>query len=237
MKVNPLIGVLNPRELTEFKNCIDKITNVDKLFIKYFTPESDAYYSLRLWFLMHPEYSHLIICPDDITFTPEHINMLIEGIEKFNFPVLTGYANLDLSNPDLYSVGLEGEYIERSHRQYKLLTKAKMFNPDGTCKLGRYFQCKWAGFGFTTIRRDIVERIPFEDDARFNGMRYGTACCVDTVFSYQCNIKGIPMFCDSKVKITHLREGKRSLMRSFYAGIKPREIILEKEGKKIYEKR
>ena len=163
--------------------------------------------------------------------------MLIEGIEKFNFPVLTGYANLDLSQPDLYSVGLEPEYIERGQRQYKLLTKNTMFNKDGTCKFGRYFKCRWAGFGFTTIRRDIVERIPFEDDSRYNGMNYGNGCCVDTCFSYECNTRGIPMFCDSRVKITHLREGVGSLMKNFYAGIKPRQIILEKEGKQIYEKR
>lgn len=216
--IKPLLGVLNPRDLPEFKECVEKI-NIDRLHIKYFQPESDAYDALRKSFLKHTEYSHLIICPDDIVFDNSHIEKLISGIEQFNFPILTGYANLDLKHPDTYSVSLYPIDIIRERRNPILLTKQTM-------PTQRYIEVKWCGFGLTTIRRNIVEKIQFEDDSRDNNRPYGSGCCVDTKFSWDALCKRIPMICDTTVKFLHLRKDNYSLMDHFYAGIKPRAIQL-----------
>lgn len=219
---NVLLGILNPRDLPQFQDSISKINNIDKLRIQYFQPEADAYYSLRLWFLMHPEYSHLCLCPDDVLFTEKEIQTLIEDIEKFNPPVITGFSNINLTDQiNDVTLSLYPEPMERAARQYQLLTKQDL------TKMPRYFQVKWQGFSLTTIRRDIVERIEFDDDAKWNGLKYAQGCCLDTNFSYQCNIRGIPMICDKQVEIIHLREGRGSLMTNYYAGIKPRRIVFE----------
>jgi hypothetical protein len=224
--INVLLGILNPRELPKFQESIDKINNIDKLRIKYFQPEADAYYSLRLWFLHHPEYSHLCLCPDDVLFTEKEIQTLIDDIQKFNPPVITGFSNINLTDQfNDVTLSLYPEPTERAARQYQLLTKQDL------TKMPRYFQVKWQGFSLTTIRRDIVERIEFDDDSKWNGQPYGSGCCLDTVFSYNCNIRGIPMICDQQVQIVHLREGRGSLMTNFFAGIKKRSIVLERASR------
>jgi len=224
--IKPLLGILNPRELPAFQESINNIKNIDKVFIKYFTPEADAYYSLRLFFLHHFQFSHLILCPDDVLFTEKEIQTLIDDIGKFNPPVITGFSNINLTDQiNDVTLSLYPEPMERAARQYQLLTKQDL------AKMPRYFQVKWQGFSLTTIRRDIVERIEFDDDAKWNGQPYGAGCCLDSTFSYNCNIRGIPIICDQQVQILHLREGRGSLMTNFYAGIRPRQIVWEREGK------
>jgi hypothetical protein len=173
-----------------------------------------------------------MIVADDTIFPQKNIDDLIEGITTYNFPFLAGFSNIDLgSMKDVYTMSFKGEPLDRFKRNYELLTKDDLFDEKGNRKLPRYIQVRWQGFSLATIRRDVVEKIPFEDDAAYNGNPYGCGCCVDTCYSYQCIQKKIPMYCDTNVQFIHLRENAGSLMKEFKAGIDDRIIEWEKDGK------
>ena len=232
-KTNLVLGILNPRNIsTVMQNFENNINNVDKVYIKYYNPEQQAYEALRDFFLDHTEFSHLCLIADDCIINPEHIDRLRWGVHKHDFPVLTGFGNVNLTDKkDVYTISFEGVPIKRNERGdsfHTLIRHKEMFSEMfQTCAFGEYFKVKWCGFGLTVIRRDIVERIPFEDDARWNGQPYLTGCCIDTAFSHVCNENNIPIWVEPHVKVHHLKLTDLSLMQDFYAGVLPRSIKFE----------
>lgn len=225
---NILLASPSPRDLPEFLECIEKVDYIDKLFIKYTAPEVETYKQIRNYFLEHTEYDYLTIVPDDTTFDPNIFKILIDDINRYKFDVITGYSNISLNNMNTYTLSIDpvSQYRDRT---YNLLTKSTLFDKNGKSKFGRYFKVKWLGFSLTTIKRKVIEKIEFEDDARYNNHPYGTGCCVDTIFSFQCNRLGINMWADINVNITHLRVGDGSLLTNFYVGKKPPKTLFVKK--------
>lgn len=232
-KPNIVLGILNPRNIPEVMQNFEKnITNIDKVYIKFYAPEYDAYEELRNWFLDHKEYTHLMLIADDCIIEPNHIDRLRWGVYKNDFPVLTGFGNVNLTDKiDVYTISFKEIPINRDSRGdsfHTLVRHKELFSESlERSYFGDYFKVKWCGFGLTTIRRDVVEQIPFEDDSRYNGKPAKTGCCLDTTFSYECNQRDIPIWVDPYVKVKHLRINDYSLMQDFYAGALPRAIKFE----------
>ena len=67
------------------------------------------------------------------------------------------------------------------------------------------FEVKFAGFGLTAIRRDIVELLPFHTDSVFKGTGVESGASLDLVFCWYCYEKGIPIYVDQRIDMKHLR--------------------------------
>ena len=65
-------------------------------------PEPEAYKDGRDFFLEHEEYTHLVICPDDLVIYYVPFMKLRRETEKYDFPNLCGISNLDEDRPNLY---------------------------------------------------------------------------------------------------------------------------------------
>lgn len=228
---NIILCIPSPRDIPQVIESFNNVDNVDKLWVKYYTPEQEAYEEIRNWFIQHKEYTHLTLLADDCLLKPEYIDLLRTGIQKHNFPVLTGFGNVNLTDKaHINTLSFDEIPIERHKRGdsfSSLLRDNDMFSQNGSCNYGIYLKVKWAGFGLTTIKREIVESLVFEDDSRWNGGPLKSGCCMDTAYCYKLNKSKIPIYADSRIKVHHLKYNDASLMDYFYAGVKPHNIIFQ----------
>jgi hypothetical protein len=211
----PLLLIPSPRSIETFYDAVDKLKNIDKLWMKYF-PQNEAYDLGRNWFLNHPEYESLIILPDDLLVTQKSIDQLIEDSEFYN--IISGYCNNtagDTTNVDSdIAIGtlppdppLRGRYHE--FRWNTLITL------DHISKVGpEIIPVLHQGFALTLIKREIVQRIPFRTSA---------GCCVDSCLSLDLDRHNIPQFVDLRVKSEHIKTNPDILL----VGKQEREMIFE----------
>ena len=197
MLINPLITSPSPRDILEFKQGQDTIP-CDKLLVKYHHSKR-AYKIMRSYFLEHGEYTHLILHPDDLIVNESHYNALKKTIEEHDYPVLSGVCIVSINVPQLLAVTeskLPTPY--RRTRKYDFVNTRS--SPRGIVKV------LWSGFPFMWIRRDIVEKIEFEDDTRWNLQDPNKGWSFDVTFCYNCDKLEIPIYTDFDVMMKHLKD-------------------------------
>lgn len=88
------------------------------------------------------------------------------------------------------------------------------------------------GFALMTIRRDVIERIPFESDSLYENTPVKTGGAVDTHFCFSCNKNTIPVKTDTRVVMRHLRtSGKMRVEKA-----KPFCLWWKRDGtRKVYD--
>ena len=198
VKFNPLLCSPSPRDIPEVYEAHRKLP-YDKLYAKYFI-EREAYWHLRNFFLMHEEYSHMIICPDDLVIQPEDFELLKADILQDDYPILSGLCNVDL---DIYRGFLsatqnlphpkrpliardEPDYKKRwGWRWYAWFSKDTIKQEQE--RQGReIIQVMHSGFAMQALRRDVVKAIEFTTDAAENGITEAETSSVDVMFSNSC---------------------------------------------------
>lgn len=211
----PLLVSPSPRDIPEVLEAHRRLP-YDMLYAKYFT-ERNAYPLLRNYFLEHPEYTHMIICPDDLVIKPEDVDMLRQDLYENDYPILSGMCNVDLDiNKDSYSITLN-----IPHPMRPLLPK------EGTRRWGwRWYawynddlikkeqelqkrvilQVWHSGFALQAIRRDVVESFGFETDAKANSLEHWECAGTDVMYSNSCALTGVPIYADPRIKMLHLRK-------------------------------
>lgn len=188
-----LFGVPTPFEFKLVKKWQDEL-NVDIIRPKFY-PEIEAYRIIRDYFLTHPEYTHLAIACSDIVVKPEHFSRLIRDLKEFNYPVITGMMNLALEFLDVYNI--TRNVVEPDRPYYDWFTSSDQMDE---------IQKVWfSGFPLMIIRRDIVEKIPFERTSDLLGIE-NEVNCLDISFCWRCYENKIPIFTDTRVKLLHLKE-------------------------------
>lgn len=192
-QVKILFGVPTPFEFKLVEKWQKEI-NIDIIKPKYY-PEIQAYTIIRDYFLAHPEYTHLAIACSDIVVKPEHFSQLIEDLNEFNYPVLTGMMNLALEYLNVYNI--TKNVVEPERPAYDWFTNVDEMD---------MIQKVWfSGFPLMVIRRDIVEKIPFERTSDLIGIDREVNC-LDISFCWRCYEKKVPIFADTRVKLLHLKE-------------------------------
>jgi len=203
--IKPLLCCPSPRDLTEVYEAL-KRTGRDRLYAKYF-PEKVAYNLLRDYFLDHTEYTHLVICPDDLIIERDHIDSLIEILEKNDYPVLAGVCNVDLGKfKDYLAITANLPHPQRivperkqmGWRYYAWVHRTTQF-PTTIIKV------PFSGFAAQFFRRDVVKRYKFTDDAKFNGTPELNTGAIDVMFSNTCAIENIPQMVDTTIRMRHLK--------------------------------
>ena len=209
MEFKPLICLPSPRDIEIVMNAVDAIRikhHVDVLWVKYTSPERCAYKILRDFFLagyIQNNWTHLAIWPDDLLVSMEQWEILCDDIRIHNYPIICGMCNIDSTEQHrgLYNVCPdmvvdarleERHYLWLSESDYKVSEKPGIYRV--------YF----AGFPLMFIEHSIVKHIPFRDDRWFDLNQGG--CCIDVMFCYDCFYLNYPIYCDTRVKLEHLKK-------------------------------
>jgi len=192
----------SPRsDIGEVEKYNDKMP-CDVLCMRYMS-ELPAYSWARKYFLEH-DYDYFVIATDDIIVKPEHIRQLNEDLEHIDLPVLSGMMNVDEKDyPDGFqNISYHLALQDRKLRFYNWLTPKEL--PDNDI-----FRVKFAGFGLTAIKRDIMQQYYFAADGYIRwpddpaSIKRGAS--LDLVFAYDCQENDIPQYCDKRIKMKHLR--------------------------------
>ena len=233
--IKPLIALPSVRDLSEVKQAVKNIKNIDKLWIKY-TPSPVAYPLMRSEFLAHPNnYTHLIVLPDDLVVEPDKLECLLNDYEtalsstedEKDTTILTGYCNVDVkANNDKANICTETVLPNRNGRRYNwvlmdhLRTLKNVIdrneenndndsdNNSQTTDRDYLIPIKFAGFPLCIIPRKIVEQIPFRDDS--SAQYRQTGVCYDVMFCHDALEKGFQLMTDIRVDLKHLRYTKES---------------------------
>lgn len=193
----------------------------DKLLIK-FLPEYQVYGIMRNYFLYEDgDWTHLVISSDDLVVKKENIEWLLEVLEQQDLPVVSGVCNIDETDFDLLNITpphnipeAKTPYLER---KYEFMRDSQINQNNLDHQLVRV---GFSGFPLMAIRRDIIEKIPFETDAEAmqKPIEYGQS--TDLIFCYRCMEEGIPIYADTKNFMKHLR-----LSGEIQVGKKPSDAV------------
>lgn len=166
-----------------------------------FMQEIPAYKLARKWFLEHEEYDYFAIATDDIVVKPEHIMQLQKDLED-NYQVISGMMNVDqheyMQEDGNLNICIELALKDRKLRSYNWIKRNTLPDKD-------IFQVKFAGFGLTAIRRDVIEKIEFAGDGVFKGKGMEFGASLDFVFCWNCHENNIPVYVDKRIDMKHLR--------------------------------
>ena len=207
MYINPLIALPSPRDFQTIKDALDKIQEYDKLWIKY-SPEHVTYPIIREQFLKNKQYTHLVICPDDLLIDDKNkLELLFKDYESFPLDqrdkiILSGYCNVDTSENSKYANVTQYDVSNtRQGRTYQWFTLEEL---EGKTEDDFLIPVQFAGFPLMVIPRSAIEQIPFKNDS-FTGIFDGNGCCVDVMFCNDAIAKGYSIFVDSRVRLYHLK--------------------------------
>lgn len=214
--INPLLFAPSPRDISKVYDAL-KETGYDRLYSKYFTEEI-AYNLGRDFFLKHKEYTHFVICPDDLLVEKKHINALIQNLKKHDYQIHAGVCNVD-----------NGKY-----KDYLCITenlphpiRIMKANTDGTepkQNLIGWRHYAWypadydfgdepiqlvyfSGFAAQFISRKVMETVKFDDDSFVNHTPNITGGSIDVIFSNKMFQLNIPQMVDTRIRMNHLAGG------------------------------
>lgn len=196
--INPLLAFAQPKDIPEVLDEQKKITHVDKFIMRYFDYPY-PYHVIRHYFLDHPEYTHLIVYANDEIVKKEHIDMLIEDVEKYDFPIVTGVMNVDLKeNWFNWACCWEFPSLRKDQRYFNFIPKDSESG---------FIDCGFSG-GVQCIRRDMLEKekIPYGmGEEKFNGESRDRGFNSDVIFAHFFKWTGVHIWADTRIKILHKR--------------------------------
>jgi hypothetical protein len=225
--MKPLIAIPSPRDLPEVKTVIDSLP-ADKLWLKYFRPEIDAYKIMQEEFLAK-DYTHLVLIPDDLLVSSRHFQYLMQDAEDFPRDIVTGFCNVDTTDfKDFANVTVEEVHALRGNRKYRWfhldliweeVKGVKQIDPLKYAAYPEYMiDVKFAGFAMFSIPRYMLEEIPFRNDSLSGYSLDG--CCLDVMFCWDVIQKGYRILCDLRLKENHLKISDYRYDK-FMAGVLP----------------
>ena len=210
-KVWPLLCSPSPRDIPEVFEAL-KETGFDRLYAKYFF-ERHAYGQLRKFFLKHPEYTHMVICPDDLIVKRGHVEALIKDLEKEDYPVLSGMCNVNRGNQSgfwniCHNLPHPTRWVPKRKQVGWRWYGWYHYSEIPLKSKERIIEVPFTGFACEFIRRDVVERIKFIDDRNHNQQPSLFTSSVDVMFANTCMIENVPQYVDTQVRMAHLKEDK-----------------------------
>lgn len=215
----PLLGIPSPRDLFTFKYYIDKL-RIDKFWAKYYK-QDEAYKLIRDFFLDN-DYTHLIICPDDLIVKRTDLDQLLFTSTTYDLQVVSGTCTIDMYE---WHSGILG--ITPSDQIPSMNTYERIYNwitdDSPLVKNGEPFEVGFNGLALCCIRRDVVEQIEFNN---IDG------CCNDVRFANDCHRLDIKLMADPKIKMLHLKKSDLDY-NEFMVGKKTPYTYFEERNKII----
>jgi len=205
-KINPLLFSPSPREIPEVYEAL-KNTGYDRLYSKYF-PEEPAYNHGLDFFLAAEKYTHFVICPDDLVVEKKHIESLIADLEENDYHILSGVCNVnneDMKN--LLNVCTNLPHPTRNNtnrgivgwRTFNWITKDYEYSDKPIQKF------PFSGFAAQFLSRELMEKVQFTDDGKFNKDAEIYGGSLDVMFSNAMAYVKVPIMVDLRVRMHHIR--------------------------------
>jgi len=228
--MNPLIAIPSPRTIPQVVDALRQVNKeYDLLWLKHM-PEYLAYQSMRKQFLDNKDnYTHLVICPDDLLIQKDKLQILLDDYDKCLDPneldntIMSGYCNVDRGAFAYFAnVSVDNVSSFRSNRTYNWLTLEDLRyrkwlydnHPNTNNHKKKYLiKVKFAGFPLFVIPLNIVEQIPFRNDSP-TGEFDSCGCCVDVMFCHDALEKGYQIYVDSRVGLNHLKISDQETSKS-----------------------
>ena len=195
--INPLIFIPSPRDIPDVMKWWPKIP-YDKFIVKY-KPQLVAYMEGRAYFKIHPEYTHFIICPDDLEVPPDKLEILIDDVKCSGYRTIAGYCNIDESQPETYAIQPMGLDYTRDH---PMVRKGSWYMKDEKPILPKgvdIIQVGHAGFPCQVIERELFMKV------KWVGFSGNFMQNFDWQFSKDCHELKVPIYVDLRVKLWHRR--------------------------------
>jgi len=204
--IKPLLVYLKAAIYPDILNNLKDIP-CDKLILEYY-PYPHPHNIARDFFLDHEEYTHLIIQPQDLLVTKKDYSDLLNNVEKYDYPVLSGVCNVDRPDTDyFYYWNICKACPSRNYlkRRYDYFPKCK--NSLGIVEVG------FMGMSFPFIKRSIIERRTIEGDFIFSGsVHRNQGIPPDLLFCNNCKDIGIKIMADTDVRMFHYANHSPSLV-------------------------
>lgn len=203
MDWNPLLCSPSPRDIEKVRDALMECP-YDILYAKYYR-EKLAVTNLYEYFMAHPEYTHFIYCPDDLVIRPEHLSSLKKILDARDYPILSGVCNVDLDDMKdflsiTYNLPHPAKHIKGKQLGWRYYHWYHKNDGNGVV------QTLHSGFAAQIIRRDVLEKIKFDNDASFNPLENpNEAGSADVMFSNTCAIACLPIVASLDVRMLHLR--------------------------------
>jgi len=212
--VNPLMVIMSPRDFPISWYWINRIKFLDKLIIKYY-PHHEAHQIARDFILKHKEYTHMLICTDDIVATPCHVRLLIEDYVQYKHPVISCYTNwewindwVNITDRDMRGINVIMPQQYRFYRLKELL--GLILNGKVEYPLKRVF---FVGLPLTLIHRDVLEKVPMRPyryiTDRALGKYMHRGIMHDLQFAIDCANNNIPIYVDLRCLTVHFGDTRR----------------------------
>ncbi len=213
--INPLLFCPSVRNIPEVIKSWNGIS-YDKYIVKM-KPEPEAYKDGRDFFLEHKEYTHPVICPDDLVIYYDPFMKLVRETEEYNFSNLCGISNLDEDRPDLYCCKPLGMSPK---------TKGHNIDKEYADKLkGKIIQVGFTGFSCQFLDRELVKKLSF------TGLD-NTPNNLDQQMANELNELHVPMIVDFDAYFWHMRKAQLANVKEWKNNpVKPKGYnILVKAG-------
>lgn len=207
--MNPLLFIPSVREIPEVIESWN-ILPYDKYIVRM-KLEAPAYQDGRDFFLSHPEYTHLVICPDDLVIDHDAFESLKRNVDEYNLSNLSGVSNLDEESPNVYCCKPLGVDISQVCQGSFYYTCNYSHVKPNSLLPTEIFQAGFSGFSTQFIERELMEKISFE-----GGCEEGKGC-MDLKFAYELNDLEIPIMIDPNSFFVHLRNKYKTDVKAWKA--------------------
>jgi len=204
--MKPLLFMPSPRRIQEVTDSWGYLP-YDKFIVKN-RLEKEAYQNGRDFFLDTKEYTHLVICPDDVIIDYDSMEILRRDVEEYNFNNICGVGMVDEQSNTYCCKPLGVPFDARGVGSYyykpndKLREGCKIL-PDEITQVG------YTGFMIQWLSRDLVKKLSFD-----GGCEDGKGC-MDVKMSMEMKKLNIPYIVEPHAYFTHLRNAQKNEVKEW----------------------
>jgi len=217
-EINPILVIFSPRDIDFVKEAYNKIDFIDKVWFKYYI-KKDVIVECFKFLRKHPEYTHIMLCSDDVVISPYMIKRLLKNVLEYDFPAISGccnYCDMYLHKSHDCSWCIKNEdhpLINVTFEVFKHWDAPLLINKETDIQLVTeewrqehpiIKQVWYQGFLLSIIRRDIFLKHGLKPT--FLAVRKGKKIynySSDFSFAVECHKHAIPQFVDFRVHARH----------------------------------
>jgi hypothetical protein len=165
----------------------------------------DALPLAQEFFLSHEEYTHFMHIPEDVIFSNELVELILDDAQKQGFKIIGGYCNYVWSkNWVTFTFKDMSKIIPLTAEMFNLVNKDDVLR----LKFGYPFvKVYHAGWIFQLVEREVLDKIKFRAlrylNTRIGGRIWRWGGSHDLAFSIDANRLGYEIWVDVRAGVLH----------------------------------
>lgn len=204
--IKPLLIFFRPHSpANDIENNIEKLIDYDRLIFMNMHPWN-AWTAAKRFTIRHRYadgfYTHVVIIDDDVSFTVDTLDLMLEKIRAYNFPVMSA---------DAIDARSDGTFIPEWHyyQSIKMTPPSKKREDrtiafsDGSEVNSPIFKVSWTRCQLMIIRSDLVANVlSFRNDSIYNNLTDAEGIDHSIVIANELHDAGIDQYLDYNSKVT-----------------------------------